>query len=84
MPKKLKRGKAFQHKKKRVNQPAVPVSVESPVTAAAQTPTARVVSTAVKTRIPAVKYPYVTAELRRIGIIAGAILAILIVLAIVL
>jgi hypothetical protein len=31
-----------------------------------------------------VKYPYVTAELRRIGIFAGAILVILVVLALVL
>ncbi len=87
MPKKPKRGKAFQHKKKRMRQPAIYRPAASPVTAPESTPavSAPVSSpAATKTKTPAVKYPFVTAELRRIGILAGAILVILIVLAVVL
>lgn len=85
MPKKPRRGKAFQAKKKKSRQPTVTVSAESTATAPVKTPQAPIVSaTVTKIRKPVVKYPFVTAELRRIGIIAGAILVILIVLALVL
>lgn len=87
MPKKARRGKAFQHKKKRMRRPAIPTPATSPVTAPEYTPTvpAPVSSaSATKTKTPAAKYPFVTAELRRIGILAGAILVILVVLALVL
>jgi len=87
MPKKSKRSRAFQRKKKRVRQPAVPVTKASTVTATADTPSVTAPASSVhatKTKGPAVKYPYVTAELRRIGVLAGAILVILIILALVL
>ncbi len=87
MPKKTKRGRAFQSKKKKAGRPAVPVAAATPVTAEAAassvTTPAPGVHTA-KTKAPAVKYPYVLAELRRIGILAGAILVILVILALVL
>lgn len=87
MPKKPKRGRAFHGKKKRAKQPAIAIpaaqSMATPVDRPSVTlPTSSVPVT--KTKAPAVKYPYVTAELRRIGILAGAILAILIILALVL
>ncbi|MEE9365359.1 MAG: hypothetical protein V3W44_01625 [Dehalococcoidales bacterium] len=86
MPKKVRRGKAFQHKKKRMRKPAISTPAASPVSAPVQTPAPAPVSraAATKTKTPATKYPFVTAELRRIGIFAGAILVILIVLALVL
>ncbi len=87
MPKKPRRGKAFQPKKKKKRHPAVYMPAASPVMALKDTPAVStpVSSTSVtKTKVPAVKYPYVTAELRRIGIFAGAILVILVVLALVL
>ena len=86
MPKKPRRGKVFQSKKKRVRQPALsrpaapPVAVQKDISAVS-TPAAGAV---MKARSPAVKYPYVTAELRRIGILAGAIVVVLVVLALVL
>jgi hypothetical protein len=86
MPKKVRRGKAFQHKKKRMRQPVVSTSAEAPATApeqlSAPAPVSRTIAT--KAKIPAMRYPFVTAELRRIGIFAGAIVIILIVLALVL
>lgn len=86
MPKKVRRGKAFQHKKKRMRKPAISTPAESPVTAPVQisAPAPASSAAAAKTKTPAMKYPFVTAELRRIGIFAGAILVILIVLALVL
>ena len=86
MPKKPRRGKMFQSKKKRVRQPAVSRPAAPPVAAqedirAVSAPVSGAVS---KSKTPAVKYPYVTAELRRIGILAGAIVAILVVLALIL
>ena len=87
MPKKPRYGSALQKKKKKMRQPAVSAPVAPPVKAQENKP---VVSTpppstpVTKTKAPAVKYPYVTAELRRIGILAGAIVVILIVLALVL
>ena len=86
MPKKPRRGKAFQLKKKKVRQPAVSSTAASTVTArkdmrTVATPTS---GAATKTKSPAGKYPYVTAELRRIGILAGAIVVVLIILALVL
>lgn len=87
MPKKTKRGRAFQSKKKRAGRPAVPVTAPTPVTAEAVAPpitTPAPSAHAAKTKAAAGKYPYVLAELRRIGILAGAILVILIILALVL
>ncbi len=86
MPKKVRRGKAFQHKKKRMRRPVISTPAASPVTAPVQTPAPAPVSraAAAKTKTPALKYPFVTTELRRIGIFGGAILVILIILALVL
>jgi hypothetical protein len=87
MPKKTKRGRAFQSKKKKAIRPAVPVTAATPstaeVAAPSVTPPTPGVHTA-RTKTPAIKYPYVLAELRRIGILAGAILVILVILALVL
>ena len=87
MPKKTKRGRAFHSKKKRAGRPAVPVTAATPMTAkadAASVTTPAPGVHAAKTKTPVVKYPYVLAELRRIGILAGAILVILVILALVL
>ncbi|HEY51072.1 MAG TPA: hypothetical protein G4O20_04625 [Dehalococcoidia bacterium] len=86
MPKKPKYGKALQSKKKKVRRAPVSTAAAASASAPKDTP---VVATplsggAARTKAPAVKYPYVTAELRRIGILAGTILVILIVLALVL
>ena len=87
MPKKTKRGRAFHSKKKRGGRAAVPVAAATPataeVTASSVTTPAPSVHVA-KTKVVAGKYPFVLAELRRIGILAGAILVILIILALVL
>ena len=83
MPKKPRYGKALQGKKKRVRQPAVsrpaapPVAVQEDI-GAVSAPASGAVT---KPKTIAVKYPYVAAELRRIGILAGAIVVILVVLA---
>jgi hypothetical protein len=85
MPKKARHGKASQHKKKRVRQPVVSTSAEAtaiPAQPPAPAPASRTPTT--KARTPAVRYPFVAAELRRIGIFAGATVIILIVLAMVL
>lgn len=86
MPKKPRRGKMFQSKKKRDRQPALSRPTAPPVAAqedirAVSPPASGAVT---KPKTSAVKYPYVTAELRRIGILAGAIVVILVVLALVL
>jgi hypothetical protein len=86
MPKKPRRGKVFQGKKKRVRQPAASRPAAPPVAAqedirAFSAPASSAVT---KPKTSAVKYPYVTAELRRIGILAGAIVVILVVLALIL
>ena len=87
MSKKTKRGRAFRSKKKRAGRPAVPLTTATPTTAevAASSVTTPAPSVhAAKAKIAVVKYPYVLAELRRIGILAGAIVVILIILALVL
>ena len=87
MPKKTRRGRAFHSKKKRGGRPAVPVTTTTPATAKADASSVTTPAPGVhaaKTKVAAVKYPYVLAELRRIGILAGAILAILVILALVL
>ena len=58
-----------------IQKPAAPTSVTaSSIKVPVSTPTSRIVR----------RYPYITAELRRIGILAGIIIIILIVLALVL
>jgi hypothetical protein len=87
MPKKTKRGRAFQSKKKRARRPAIIPPTTPPIKSEVATPSVTTPPPSVptaRTKAAAVKYPYVLAELRRIGILAGAILVILIILAIVL
>ena len=87
MPKKTRRGRAFHSKKKRAGRPAVPVTAATPAAAEVAAPSVAVTTPSVhttKTKVAAGKYPYVLAELRRIGILAGAIVVILIILALVL
>ncbi len=87
MPKKSRRDKASRSRKKRMRQQAISMPAASPVTVqedrpVVSTPTAS--GAATKTKAPVVKYPYVTDELRQIGILAGVILVILVVLALIL
>ena len=65
---------AVQPAAAQTSQPAAPTWVPTPPVS---------VPTRMKTPTPA-RYPYITAELRRIGILAGIMLVILIVLALVL
>ena len=82
------KGKHSAHSKKskaieRSKAPALqqPIVAQTPAPAVVQdTPAHRAVVTSSKT----VRYPFITAELKRIGILAGIILIILIVLALVL
>ncbi|MBM4448140.1 MAG: hypothetical protein FJ015_02725 [Chloroflexi bacterium] len=87
MPKKTRRGRAFRSKKKRAIRPEIPVTTAMPATAGVAAPSVTTPSPGVhaaKTKVTAVKYPYVLAELYRIGILAGVIVVILIILALVL
>ena len=84
MPKKSRRGRAFQGKKKKMPQAAVSIPAAPPAVTPEDAPAVSAPLSsggATRTRAPAVKYPYINAELRRIGILAGAILVILIILA---
>lgn len=88
MPKKSRRFKALQSKRKQIRQ-------QQPLDTVAQQPvvtqTVKPVASTPLASAPArkkapdtVRYPYVVAELRRIGVLAGITLVILIVLALVL
>jgi hypothetical protein len=90
MPGKLRHGKGKHHhlsKKSRARQRQVTMTPPQPVVADTLTPAAKI-STPPSSGAPAspaksraIQYPYITAELRRIGILAGIIIVILIVLA---
>jgi hypothetical protein len=80
MPRKLRRSKALQMKRKKGRQLSAAVDVRSPIVPQIPKPVS-------PHKAPAsgeARYPYVTAELRRIGILAGMMLVILVVLALVL
>ena len=88
MPGKSQHGKS---KKKRAKQrattgfiPQQPVMPTPQAAAPATTPAPATRVPAPSPKMPVARYPYITAELKRIGILAGIILAILIVLAVVL
>ncbi len=84
MPKKSRRVKVFQSKRKQIRQGySAGVSQQPEVTETPKSVTsAPPASTPIpKTTLKTARYPYVTAELRRIGILAGIMLVILIVLA---
>ncbi len=77
-----KRGKSKRHPSATVVQQQVAAQTDKPVTPPKSAPSARVPTP--MARLTAARYPYVVAELRRIGILAGIMLGILIVLALVL
>jgi len=84
MPKKSRRTKMLQSKRKQERQRIQSKAVQQPVVKPASKPVASAppVSTPIQKAAPkTARYPYVTAELRRIGILAGITLAILVVLA---
>ena len=84
MPKKSRRVKMLQSKRKQERQRIQSKAVQQPVVKPASKPVASAPASSKpipKVTSKTVRYPYVTAELRRIGILAGIILAILIVLA---
>ena len=87
MPKKSRRFKALQSKRKKIRQQPLATVAQQPVV----TQTAKPVASTPLASAPArkmapdtVRYPFVIAELRRIGVLAGITLVILIVLALVL
>ena len=87
MSKKLRYGKKFHSKKKKMKRPASPAPAVQAVAAEGDKPASAVplpASSAPKTKIPAVRYSYVGAEIRRIGILAGIMFIVLLVLALVL
>ncbi len=81
------RGKHSFQSKKRKDRLSHPVIVTQPpaVTPTTQSvPIPEVSKKPVPTIVTAVRYPYILTELRRIGILAGIMLAILVVLALIL
>ena len=94
MPDKLRHGKGKQHpnsKKGKAKQRSLTPVAQQQVIAHTREPAVPAGISAPSASVPtqsattgAVRYPYITAELRRIGILAGIMLVILIVLALVL
>jgi len=85
MPKKSRREKILQSKRKQIRgqQTTAPVPQQvAPAQKPAAPPPQEIAAT--KSTPKTVRYPFVTAELRRIGMLAGIILVILIILAVVL
>jgi len=84
MPKISRRTKMLQSKRKQERQRIQSKAVQQPVVKPASKPVASAPASSKpipKVTLKTARYPYVTAELRRIGILAGITLAILIVLA---
>ena len=77
-----KKGKAIQRAAAMASQPGVVSQIPEPAAPTSVATPAKKVPAAVSRS--AQRHPYVTAELRRIGILAGIIIIILIVLALVL
>jgi hypothetical protein len=73
-----KKSKAKLHSAMALTQPGV-ADTSQPAAAASTPPSSDVSASPTKFRTP--QYPYITAELRRIGILAGIIIVILIILA---
>lgn len=85
MPKKSRHSKILQYQRKQERQHLLSTGGEVPVA----TPPVKVVipraaAPASRKTVARLRYPYVAAELRRIGLLAGIMLAALIVLALVL
>ena len=80
------RGKhSFQSKKKRgrLSPPTIVTQQQAVTPTDESVPPPKVSRRSVPATITAVRYPYILTELRRVGILAGIMLAILIVLALV-
>lgn len=87
MPKKSRRVKALQSKRKKFRQQLSAAVAQPPVVTQTDKPVASTPSAGMPTSRATpntARYPYVVAELRRIGVLAGITLVILIVLALVL
>ncbi|MFC1904692.1 hypothetical protein ACFLXT_02895 [Chloroflexota bacterium] len=78
-----KKKKGKQHFPTMAVQPLAVAQVQEPV-ARPQVPVSSVNVPTLKTKPVAVRYPYIAVELRTIGILAGIILVILVILALVL
>ena len=85
------KGKHYQHSKKSrakhrhttmASQPSVVADTAAQAATISTPPSASAPTSS--TALRAARYPYITSELRRIGILAGAIIVILIVLALIL
>jgi len=84
MPKKSRRFKVLQSKRKKLRQSPPATVAQQPVVTQTDKPVASAhpASTSIpKATSNIARYPYVVAELRRIGILAGIVLVILTVLA---
>ena len=91
MSKKSRRSHSFQSKKKKGRQGSSAIAAQQPAVGQTYEPTSPSREAISSTSTPAPKatvtiarYPYIATELRRIGILAGITLVILIVLALVL
>lgn len=87
MPKKSRRFKVLQSKRRKIRQQSSANVAQQPVVTQTDKPVASTPSAGMPTSRATPntgRYPYVVAELRRIGILAGITLVILIVLALVL
>ncbi len=88
MPKKSRRSKILQYQRKQERQRVLSTGASPPVVTPPATTVAPVVPSvaapASRKTTAGLRYPYVAAELRRIGLLAGIMLAVLIVLALVL
>jgi len=85
MPKKSRREKILQSKRKQIRDQQLAAHAPQQVAPAQRqaAPPAQEIA-ATKPALKTVRYPFVMAELRRIGMLAGIILVILIILAVVL
>ena len=87
MPKKSRRVKMLQTKRRKERQQLSATTAQPPVVTQIRKPVAPTPSASTpipRATLSTARYPYVVAELRRIGILAGITLAVLIVLALVL
>ncbi len=85
MPQKSRRSKLLQYQRKQERQQVLSTVGETPAaTSPVKAVTPPTAAPAHRKTVAGLRYPYVAAELRRIGLLAGIILAVLIVLALVL
>ncbi len=85
MPKKSRRSKILQYQRKQERQHVLSTGASPPVDIPpVKTVAPSAAAPASRKTAAGLRYPYVAAELRRIGLLAGIMLAVLIVLALVL